>query len=92
MSYFKIDPILNKWAQDNTLHIYTSHQSYEVRSIDIVSPSGKRFQLWIDEPDENENILIHIWDLKMKQKDYQCDLNNLFNKLNEAYKDLTNWF
>jgi len=91
MSYLKIDPILKRWACDNDLHIYTSHQDYDIRSLDIVSPSGKRFQLWIDELDVNEKSTVHIWDFKKKRKDYQCDLNVLVDNLNMAYRKIIDW-
>jgi len=43
MSYKILDPILEHWVKTHSLHVHTIYKDEEVRSIDIVSPAGKRF-------------------------------------------------
>jgi hypothetical protein len=61
MTYSTIDPIISSWAKRRSLHVYTRYEDSEVRSMDIVSQDGQRFQLWIDPPFGGA-IDIHAWD------------------------------
>lgn len=92
MSYLIVDPILNGWAKAQGLHIHNIYQDIEVRSINIVSPQGKRFQLWVDEPDQVGNIEVHIWDMRKKRKDYVATHKSLRDKLDTAYQQAQSWF
>ncbi|HAB37558.1 MAG TPA: hypothetical protein DCE52_06100 [Rhodobacteraceae bacterium] len=92
MSYSIVDPILEAWADSHSLHIHTQYQDAEVRSIDIVSPQGKRFQLWIDEPSRSGDISVHIWDMKKRRQDYVATKSSFKDKLEAAYQQAQSWF
>ncbi len=92
MSYSKIDNILNSWANKHKLHIHKEYQDTEVRSIDIVSFHGNRFQLWIDIPSKNGDVKIHIWDMNKKIKHYFASRVSLEEKLEAAYQQAKIWF
>ena len=92
MSYSAVDLVLHDWTSRKGLRIYKLYKDTEVRSIEIVSPQGKRFQLWIDEPSQTGDIGIHIWDMKKKRKDYSASSASFENVLEEAYKQAQSWF
>lgn len=92
MSYLILDSNLKSWADKHSLNIHTQYQDCEARSIDIVSPEEKRFQLWVDEPDTSGNTVVHIWDMKTKKKNYSVLENNLEDSLELAYKQAKSWF
>ena len=92
MSYQVLDSILEGWAKKRGLHIYTTYKDEEVRSIDIVSPAGKRFQLWLDEPGRNGETTVHIWDYRKRKKDFNAVLSNLESQLERAYSEVKGWF
>ena len=93
MSYsIIVDVALREWTTKHGLHVQTQYQDVEVRSVDIVSPCGKRFQLWIDEPDENGDTEVHIWDMKKKRKDFSTENIPLKDALEAAYQQATEWF
>lgn len=92
MSYQMLDPILERWAKKRSLHVHTNYKDEEVRSIDIVSPAGKRFQLWLDKPEDDEHTVIHIWDYRKRRSDFDADLSNLESQLERAYSEIMSWF
>lgn len=92
MSYQILDQILEDWAKKHSLHLYTTYKDEEVRSIDIVSPSGKHFQLWLDDPGSNERTVIHVWDYRKRRSDFDADLSNLKTQLERAYSEIKSWF
>jgi hypothetical protein len=92
MSYSIVDPILEAWADSHGLHIRTQYQDVEVRSIDIVTPQGKRFQLWIDEPSQSGDTTVHIWDMKKRRKDFVATKSSLKEKLEAAFQQAQSWF
>ncbi len=59
-SYARIDSAIHQWRQDHLLMLCTDYKDYDVRSVDVVEPSGMRCQVWIDPP-EHDNVTIHVW-------------------------------
>jgi hypothetical protein len=92
MSYSTVDPILECWAKTHGLIIHKIFKDVEVRSIEIVSPHGKRFQIWIEEPDQAGNTCVHVWDMKKKKRDFTANKTSLKNSLEEAYQQAQSWF
>ncbi len=92
MSYSILDSVLNAWAINHGLHIQTAFKDVEVRSIDILSPAGKRFQLWLDEPDLEGDTNIHVWDMRKKRRDFPASRASLQDQLEIAYQHVKNWF
>lgn len=92
MSYSVIDSILNAWARSHNLHIQKKYQDCDVRSIEIVSPDCRRFQLWVEEPSQSGKISIHIWDFKKQKRSYVATQLSLQESLELAYHDLKSWW
>lgn len=88
MSYQILDPVLEMWAKKHDLHMYKMYKDEEVRSIDIVSPSGKRFQLWIDKPGSNSETSVYVWDYRRRKVDFDADIRNLESQLERAYSEI----
>ncbi|MBL1274534.1 MAG: hypothetical protein COB30_000440 [Ectothiorhodospiraceae bacterium] len=87
-----IDPILEPWAKFYNLHIYKRYKDTDVRSIDVVSPKGKRFQLWLDIQENDSNPTVHVWDYDKRKKKFFANEENLQEILEEAYKMIQSWF
>jgi hypothetical protein len=66
MGYERINDVLEAWAGRHALHLFKRYKGSEVRSVEIVSIAGERYQIWIDKPDMNGLIGIHIWDFKRR--------------------------
>jgi hypothetical protein len=91
MSYESIDPIINAWVTKHALHLYKSYRSAEVRSVELVSSSGRKCQLWIDAPDPSANVQVHVWDYKKRRVDYITTIADLPRFLEQAYMTAMNW-
>lgn len=91
MSYARIDPILDRWATANGLNVMTSYKDYEVRSIDLVDVRGTRFQVWIDPPGATGRIGVHVWDYRKRRADYEVQLEDLAECLDEALQAASDW-
>jgi hypothetical protein len=90
-NYSEIDSIIYAWAQRHSLHIYTKYKDYDVRSIDVVGNSGKRFQIWFDAPDERKEIGLHAWDYRKRKMDITSFLSDLNENLEKIYATVMEW-
>ena len=90
MNYAKIDPTITAWARKHLFTIYTYYRDSEVRSIDIVSPQGHKYQLWIDPP-TNATVAIHVWNYKRRRKDWSVRIDELVQILEEAHQTIKSW-
>jgi len=91
MSYQSLDPIIQDWADKHKLTIYTSYQDYEVRSTDVVDNEGRKYQIWVDPPDQYGNVGVHAWDYRKRRKDYTTPTKDLGNCLELAYNSVLLW-
>ncbi len=93
MGYENIDSILDDWAQTNGLHIYKEYQEGEVRSVEQRSGPRSGFQIWIDKPDSNGLIGIHLWDFKRagRRRDFLVSLVDLREYLESALRIAKSW-
>jgi hypothetical protein len=89
--YSKIDPHIYSWAQKHKLHVLTFYKDSDVRSVEIVDNSVNRYQIWIDAPDEKNEVLIHAWDYKKKRIDVKSSLSNFADKLEGVYLTILSW-
>jgi hypothetical protein len=80
MSYQEIDPVISVWARKYNLTIYRQYQGEEVRSVDLVSPNGKKYQVWIDLPNGKE-VDIHAWNYKRQRRDWNVPIVQLAQAL-----------
>jgi hypothetical protein len=81
MSYKKIDPILQQWAKANGLHIYKEYQEGEVRSAERRSGPRSGWQIWVDKPNQDGLIGVHVWDFtKAKKRRSKTGFPGLFHR------------
>jgi hypothetical protein len=90
MNYAMIDPIISKWAAKQCLTLYTQYQGEEVRSVDVVSRCGRKYQIWIDPPRGRE-VSIHAWDYKKHRRDWSGPIEQLSQSLEEAIQTVKSW-
>lgn len=90
MSYATIDPIIERWANNHDLTLYTKYQDSEVRSITMVAVSGRKFQIWIDQP-SGGSVGVHVWDYKKRRKDWKINANALDVTLEKALQTGKGW-
>lgn len=91
MSYNKIDAMIQAWADKHKLTVYTSYQDYEVRSVDVFDRKGRKYQIWIDKPDQFDNVEVHAWDYRSRKKEYTVLTSDLPACLEEAYNTVLVW-
>lgn len=70
--------------------VYKQYRDEEVRSISIISPAGKKYQIWIDPP-EGETVNIHAWDYKKQRKNWNGTVEKLAENLEEAAQTVKAW-
>lgn len=90
IDYSKVDGIIFSWARKHKLTIYTRHQDQEVRSADVVSPKGKKYQIWIDSPN-GKMVAVHAWDYKKQRQDWMGPIDQLANNLEDAIRTVESW-
>lgn len=90
MSYVQIDPIINIWISKNNLFLVKSYQDCEVRSVELVDKKGTRYQIWVEEP-KNNNIKICAWDCKKRKIEIIANKSDLLEKLEKAFLTVKNW-
>lgn len=90
MSYASIDSIILPWAKKHGLTVSSRYQDCDVRSIKIVDRAGKRYQIWIDEP-QGERVDVHAWNYRRKRSDWQTTRNELAKCLDQARETVLEW-
>lgn len=91
MSYESIERIISAWAIKHALHVYTTYRDEEVRSVELVSPNGRKCQLWVDAPDQSGNIQVHVWDYKKRRIDRTSSAADLNSCLEQSYATAREW-
>ena len=91
MDYEKIDPIIERWANDNRLCVFKEYKEIDVRSIELVDDKGTRFQIWIDPPDNAGLIGLHVWNFKKKRRDFLVSAIDLNEYLENALRIARSW-
>jgi len=89
-NYRKIDPIIAAWVSQHSLYLCTKYQDAEVRSVEVVSPSGKRCQIWIDRPG-NGTVMVHAWDFDKRKMVWEVSTNKLSGCLKNALGTVYGW-
>jgi hypothetical protein len=91
MSYEWIDEIISAWAADFRLTVYREYKDVEVRSTDVVSSSGAKCQIWIDPPDADDKVGVHVWNYGEKRADSSVSVLQLRDALKSAYATALAW-
>lgn len=95
MTYEKIDPIIQAWAERHSLRISTFWAGGEVRSAYISSRAGDCFQFWFDYP-EGGQIALHAagvdgqW-VEDPARKWLVPISALDAALEEAFATVTGW-
>ncbi len=92
MNYEILDPILESWARRHDLHIHRMHRDDPVRSLNVVSPAGQRFQMWLDPPSEIGDTAVHGWDFKDLRIEIHTIIEDLEKNLELVYREIVSNF
>jgi len=91
MSYYSaIDPAIEAWRTRHSLPLSTSFKDTEVRTTELVSATGERFQIWIDPPNPQE-VGVHAWDYKKMRRDWNVPITQLGAALDESVRVVRGW-
>ena len=93
MAYESIDRILNAWADAHGLHIYKEYKDSVVRSVEDRSAKPFRYQIWVDEPDGDGTIGVHVWDFEAdgRRSDFSVQADELRNCLENVLEIAKGW-
>lgn len=91
MSFEIIDPVIFEWGRRINYPVDTEYKDFEVRSVEMVSPDCRRFQIWIDPPDPSGSTMVHLWDYKKRSIEKRADVNSLAAALDELTAECQNW-
>ena len=91
MSFEWIDEIITAWATDFRLTVYREYKDIEVRSTDVVTSSGAKCQIWIDPPDADDKVGVHVWNYGEKRADSYVPVSQLRDALKSACAAALAW-
>jgi hypothetical protein len=93
MGYEKIDRILDAWATAHRLNLCKVYQESEVRSVEKRRGRRQGFQIWIDKPDIEGLIGVHLWDFKRRgrRRDFLVPMIDLREYLEMIYQIAQTW-
>jgi hypothetical protein len=90
MSYAEIDPIIFAWIEKHHFTLFTEYKDSAVRSIEVVSASGQKFQIWLDRPASGK-VSIHLWDFRKKRCDWEVAIADLATCLELVAATVFEW-
>lgn len=91
MAHVQIDEVLIEWSRKRQLPLQRKFKEEDVRSFEIVDTQGRRYQIWIDEPDLEGSIGVHVWDYGKRRKDFVTETSTLSDTLETAYSAVQAW-
>jgi hypothetical protein len=91
MSYESIDTVLDAWASDERLWISREFKDSEVRSVQIVSDTGNKVQIWVDRPTEAGVVGVHAWDYRDRREDMAVAVSSLRKALDTVTAIAREW-
>ena len=91
MRYDPVDPMLQKWARENGLHLYTEDKGEAVRSADLVGTNGTKVQIWVEPGATSDSWELHVWDYHKRKKDWRAGTAEIGSKLTDAYRVARSW-
>ena len=84
----ELDPILREWSSDNRIPVFTHYKDEDVRSFQVVGPSGAQSQIGIEADDR---LTVSVWDYRKRRQDFEADLDSLRAQLDEALRVARSW-
>jgi len=93
MGYETIDSILNEWAETNGLHLHKEYKECQVRSVEFWRDRRDGYQIWIDIPDDDGLVGLHVWDFKNggRRRDFLVSRVDLKDHLEAALEIARKW-
>ena len=93
MGYQEIDGTIEEWARLHRLPLYKEAKEAEARYFELADQNGRMYQIWIDEPDYNGLIGVHVWNLKRRgrRRDFLVSANDLSEYLENVLKIAQSW-
>lgn len=91
MRYDEIDPIIRQWISDYRLHLHTEYKEAVVRSTDVVSSSGDKVQIWVDPPQADGPVSVHVWNYGERKQARSAASADLRPLLDRPYEDARAW-
>jgi hypothetical protein len=83
-----IDPLIRRWSADNAIPLFTEYRGESVRSFDIVGPSARRCQIWIESA---EPLAVHVWDYGKRRERLEADFDTVRQRLDDALEIARSW-
>jgi hypothetical protein len=86
MNFASVDAVLDDWAQTHQLHVHKMDRNVEVRSVEQRFGTHDGFQIWIDPPNADDLMGIHVWDFRKggRRQDFLVSMVQL-----REYLDIT---
>src|SRR5262249_61554158 len=83
-SYALVDSAIRQWCNAHSLTLVTDYKDYDVRSVDVVGPGGKKCQVWIDPP-AHDTVTVHIWPYAPPHERLTVPIEEIRDALGKAY-------
>jgi hypothetical protein len=96
MDYRQIDPVIDAWAGTHGVSVYREYKETEVRSVERRVAKNSGYQIWIEAPDADGLVGIHVWDFRRsdrggKRRDFLVSQHDLRNYLESALIIAQQW-
>lgn len=91
MTYALIDAVITDFARSYGLHVLTSYKDEEVRSLNLVGPTGQQAQLWVDPPGPSDMVGVHAWDYRKRRLDRTVTPSDLRQALEDLRSVALTW-
>ena len=87
MNFAAVDATLKSWASRNRMPLSTQYQDADVRSFELVGPTG-RAQIWVE---VNGDVTVHVWDYRKRKQTFSVDSSALSDGLDDALRVAKAW-
>lgn len=87
-TFGQLDPIIEQWSSDRQIPLFTQYKDEEVRSFQVVGPSGAQCQIRIQAGDR---VTVSVWDYGKRRQDLEADAGSLGARLDEALSIAQSW-
>jgi hypothetical protein len=91
MTYQLVDQALTEWLGSHPVHMSTEYKGEEVRSFDVVSPTGDKVQVWIDPLGSGDQVQVHVWDYRRRRQDLTGNIADVARLIDTAYETARQW-
>ena len=89
--YQSIDPVIQEWARNNNLQVYNSYKGDEVRSVEYREGPRRGYQIWIDVPNAENLVQIHVWNFRNLRRVFTVDASELYDYLQRSLTLAKSW-